>query len=101
MLIHVDAKRCHFEVLKFICEKSENKNPQDANDWMPILYAACAGQLKICVVIHKTENNLNPLSNDGNTPLTVAASNGYFEVSQFIFMFNTCKYESGLHKGFR
>lgn len=82
-------------------KKTENKNPHGANDWMPILYAACNDQLKICVVINETGNSLNPLSNDGNTPLTVAASNGHFEVSQFVFIFNTCKYESGLHKGFR
>ena len=54
---------------------------------MPIHHAASAGQLELCKFIHWAEigNNLNRLSNDGTTPLTIAASNGHFEVSRFIF----------------
>ena len=36
-------------------------------------------------VIHERGHNLNPLSNNGITPLTIAAINGHFEVSRFIF----------------
>ena len=85
MPIHQAAKRGHFELFKFIFEKTEVKNPQDHSGWMPVHYAASTGQMEICKFIHQNGNNLNPLSNDGTTPLTIAASNGHFEVSRFIF----------------
>ena len=52
---------------------------------MPIHHAANTGQLEICKFIHERGNNLNSLSNDGKTPLTISASKGHFEVSRFIF----------------
>ena len=61
------------------------KTPQDQVGWMPIHHAACTGQLEICKFIHEKGNNLNPLSNGGRTPLTIAVTKGHFEVSRFIF----------------
>ena len=52
---------------------------------MPIHHAASTGRLEICKFIHERGDNLDPLSNGGKTPLTIAASNGHFEVSRFIF----------------
>ena len=52
---------------------------------MLIHHAAGTGQLEICKFIHQRGDDLNPLSNNGKTPLIIAAINGHFEVSRFIF----------------
>ena len=85
MPIHNAARKGHFELFKFIYEKSVMKTPQDHGGGMPIHHAAWNGHLEICKFIHEKGNNLNHLLNNGTTPLTIAASNGHFEVSRFIF----------------
>ena len=49
--LHVAAREGHFEIVKFIMERVNNKSPVDYAGCTPLACAACGGYLDVCGLI--------------------------------------------------
>ena len=49
--LHMAAREGHFEIVKFIMERVNNKSPVDYAGCTPLACAACGGYLDVCDLI--------------------------------------------------
>ena len=89
--LHVAAEKGHFEIFKFLLEKSADVNPLCENRWTPFHLAAKNGHLDVCrLIMMKLRNtktaleNKNPAGKHGMTPLHFATMNGHFYICKLI-----------------
>lgn len=89
--LHVAAEKGHFEIFKFLLEKSTDVNPLCENRWTPFHLAAKNGHLNVCrLIMMKLKNtktalkNKNPAGQLGMTPLHFATMNGHFDICKLI-----------------
>ena len=75
----------HFEVLKYIVDNLENKNPISDDDGFSLLHmAAINGQLDTVKYIISKGVDINPKDSCGHTPLHMAADKGKLDVVKYI-----------------
>ena len=72
--LDIAAMRGHFNVVKYIVDNSEDKNPSDAIGDTPLHRAAMGGHLPIVRYIMDNVEDKSPKDQEGNTPLHYAAS---------------------------
>ena len=70
----IAAMRGHFNVVKYIVDNSEDKNPSDAIGDTPLHRAAMGGHLAIVRYIMDKLEDKSPKDQEGNTPLHYAAA---------------------------
>ena len=80
----IAAMRGHFNVVKYIVENSEDKNPSDAIGDTPLHRAAKGGHLAIVTYIMENIEDKSPKDQDGNTPLHCAAMGGHLAIVRYI-----------------
>ena len=61
------------EIVKYIVNHLEDKNPADNEGWTPLHIAAQERHLEIVKYISQHLEDKNPAKNDGKTPLCLAA----------------------------
>ena len=85
--LHYAAQFGQFEVVKYIIQFLNEKNPQDSNGHTPLHLAAGKGHLDIVKFIVSFVNDKNPKSGrywDERTPLHNAAWNGHLDVVKYL-----------------
>ena len=70
----IAAMRGHFNVVKYIVDNSEDKNPSDSIGDTPLHRAAMGGHLAIVRYIMDKLEDKSPKDQEGNTPLHYAAA---------------------------
>ena len=68
------------DVVKYIMDQIEEKNPKDNKGKTPLHYAANYGYVTVFKYIVETVDEKNPTDNDGNTPLDLARHKGFLEL---------------------
>ena len=82
--LDIAAMRGHFNVVKYIVDNSEDKNPSDAIGDTPLHRAAMGGHLPIVRYIMDNIEDKSPKDQDGNTPLHRAAMGGHLAIVRYI-----------------
>ena len=74
----------HLEIVKYISDHLEQKNPAKNDGWTPLHAASQEGHLDIAKYIAGHLENKNPTAHDGETTLHSAADNGHEEICKLI-----------------
>ena len=93
--LHWAAGNGYFDVVKYIVDNTEDKNPRDTNGNRPLHYAAMMGHLDTLKYLVDKEvksriagpyKNLerNPRNNSGYTPLHEAALRGHLDIVMYL-----------------
>ena len=77
--LHTAALFGHIELYKMILEKVADKIPLHCG-YTPLHFAAAQGHLEMCTLILENGNDKNPVSDNGQTPKSMAETGKYFEV---------------------
>ena len=92
--LHLAAERGHLEIVKYIIMHVENKNPliingihtffDFYNGWTPLHFEAMEGHLKIVTCIAELLEDKNPMSQDGQTPISLAKRRRKFSLVNYL-----------------
>ena len=85
----------NMEAYMLISKELDEKNPRDKYGYTPLHYAVRWERYNICQFITKNSQNLESLDQLGYTPLQVAESRGYKEISELL---KTCIEEQNASK---
>ena len=87
-LWHVDSQHNvtfdGIDRLKEILDLDPDLDARDSNDWTPLIYAACSGELDAAKVLLDNGADVNAKVNDGPTVLMIAVAHGQTECALYL-----------------
>ena len=95
LTLHWAADNGYFDIVKYLVDITEDKNPRDKNGNRPLHYAAKQGHFNTLKYLVDKEvksriaglykiNDRNPRNNEGYTPLHQAALNGHLDIVMYL-----------------
>ena len=85
--LYVASEYCHHHIVKLLLDRGANPNKRSRDGTAPLHAAARKGSLPIVLELLRAPNmDAAPVDDDGQTPLAVAASTGYYEVFKELFI---------------
>ena len=86
-VLHTACWNCHYNVVKFLIEKTKAEaEKKNENGFTPLHTACWNGQFPIVkLLIEQAKVDFEAINEDGVTPLHLAAQEGYLDIVQYLY----------------